>query len=347
MSASGSDGSSDKQPGGSVEQGLDGLYENYQNDGRVAFIVLSQAFENIEVTLDGKTRAVQKTGNSPVLTKLLSGSVPSGEDFQVVLPFKFAESLGLTPESALGKQIDFSATVFQWIDNQPVEKPVKIQAVVCGVADNTVVYDYEGKPYSFTVDDSFFFNAAAIQEVRKQAGIEDKSANFTIRAKTPEDLISLKDELNKKGIVPLGRFELVEDIVRLNRQTAEQSGSASAVIGVLAVVLVVAVYAMTSVLRRREYAIYRVCGYSRGSLLLLMATETVIAAAFAVLCSLVFSPLLNLATMQMFGASILSAGNLALGFLLICIVAAVSFVSELPAALTVSVSSVLKTGDKR
>ena len=51
--------------------------------------------------------------------------------------------------------------------------------------------------------------------------------NFIIRAKTPADMIAIKDELNEQGIVPLGRFELVEDIVRLNKQTTEQTGSAS------------------------------------------------------------------------------------------------------------------------
>ena len=138
------------------------------------FIISSQAFENIKVTLDGKTHTVEKTGNSPVLTKLLSGNIPNGDEFQVVIPLKFAESIGLTPETALDKKIDFSATIFQWINNQPIEKPIKIQATVCGVSDNTVVYDYEGKQYTYTVDDSFFFNKSAVEEVRRQAGIENK-----------------------------------------------------------------------------------------------------------------------------------------------------------------------------
>lgn len=345
MSAAGADGA-DTGPDGSVDQNLDGLYEKYQSDERVEFIVSAQAFENIRITLDGATHSVEKTGSAPVLTKLLSGSIPQGEEYQVVIPLKFAESIGLTPETALGKSIDFSATIFQWIGNEAFERPVSLQATVCGVADNTVVYDYEGQPYQFTVDDSFFFNKAAIEEVRRQAGITDESANFTLRAKTPADLISLKDELNKNGIVPLGRFELVEDIVRLNQQTAKQSGSASAVVGVLAVLLAAIIFAMTSVLRKHEYAIYNVSGYRVGQLAGISAAETALAALAAVVLLLAASPLLDLATKAMFNASILSAGKLAVGAVLIVGIAVVSFVAGLPAAWSASVAAMLKAGDK-
>lgn len=345
MSASGT-GGTDNGPNGNVNQDLGGLYEKYQDDKRVEFIVSAQPFENIKITLDGKTHSVEKTGNAPVLTKLLSGNIPNGDEFQVVIPLKFAESIGLTPETVLGKEIDFSATIFQWVNNQPLEKPVKLKATICGVADNTVVYDFEGKPYTFTVDDSFFFNKSAIEEVRKQAEIEIESANFTIRAKTPADLISLKDELNKNGIVPLGRFELVEDIVRLNQQTTEQSGSASAVIGILAVLLAVIIFAMTSILRKREYAIYKVSGYSSGHLSEISVAETILSAVSAIALMFVTSPLLNMATKAMFSASILSVSKLAVGALLILAVSVIAFVAGLPAIFRTSYSAMLKAGDK-
>lgn len=339
-------GGNDDKPNGDVSQDLGGLYEKYENDERVEYIVSMQPFENIEITLDGKTHTVEKTGNSPVLTKLLSGSIPAGDEYQVVVPLKFAESIGLTPENAVGKKIDFSATIYQWVDNQPLEKPVNVQATICGVAENTVVYDYEGKQYSFTVDDSFFFNRSAIEEIRKQAGIENEPANFTIRAKNPADLISLKDELNKSGIVPLGRFELVEDIVRLNQQTTEQSGSASVVIGILAVLLAVIIFAMTSVLRKREYAIYKVSGYGNGHLSLISMTETIVSAVSAVVLMLVASPLLNMATKAMFDASILSVSKLSVGVLLILAVSVIAFAAGLPAIYGTSYSAMLKAGDK-
>lgn len=287
-----------------------------------------QAFEDIQVTLEGKSYTVEKSGNSPVLTKLLSGTIPAGEDFQVVIPLKLAEKMGFTPETALGKTVDFSASVFQWQGNTPIPKPVKLTATICGVADNTVVYDYEGQHSSFTVDDSFFFNRSAMEEIRSQAGISDKSANFTMRAKTPEDLISLKDELNKMGIVPLGRFELVEDIVRLNQQTARQSGSAGTIIALLSVLLAVLIFAMTALLRMREYAIYKVTGYAASHLAIITLGETLFSAIGAAVLFLALSPLLNLATKTLFAASILSGGKLLVGALLILAVSLAAWAAQ-------------------
>lgn len=345
MSASGTDGV-DGGPNGDVSQDISGLYEKYQNDDRVEFIISAQAFENIEVNLDGKNYKVEKSGSVPVLTKLISGRIPEGKEFQVVVPQKFVESIDLTPETILGKNIDFTATIFQWVNNQPIEKPVSLKAKICGVSDNTIVYDYEGKQYTYTIDDSFFFNKSAIEEVRRQAGIENESANFTIRAKTPTDLILLKDELNKSGIVPLGRFELVEDIVRLNQQTMEQSGSASTIIGVSAVLLTMTIFVMTAALRKHEYAIYKVSGYNNNHLFRISLMEIINAFLLSVILFLITSPLLNMATVSLFGTSILSVNKLFIGTLLIFAISIIAFVSSVPIIASTSMSSMLKVGNK-
>lgn len=341
MSAS---GGSDDQVQGSVSQNLDGLYEKYQNDERVEFIVLSQAFENIEIEIEGKKHQIEKTGNTPVLTKLLAGNIPANNEYQVVVPFKFVENLGLNPQTALGKKIDFSATIFQWINNQPFEKPVRIQATICGVADNTVVYDYEGKQYTYTVDDSFFFNQAAIKEVRNQAGIENKTANFVMRAKSPTDLISLKDELNRSGIVPLGRFELIEDLVRLNQQTNEQSSSANTVISVLAILLVIFIFAMTSILRKEEYAIYESTGYHRSDLIKITALETALVMVCSMIMMIVLAPMINKITINMFHVNILDQLKLANVF--IGCVSIVAFASSLIGVFKSSIQQMFEVGEK-
>lgn len=313
MSASGANGQDNQQPGGSVNQDLEGLYEKYQDDQRVEYVVSMQAFENIKVTMDQQIYTIEKTGNSPVLNKLLIGDIPVGHEYQVVVPLKFVENSKMTKEDILGKKIDFSATIFQWVHNQPLEKPVHISATICGVADNTVVYDYEGKTYSFCVDDSFFFNKAAILEMRKQAGVDAKSGNFTLRAKTPADLIDLKDELNRSGIVPLGQFELVEDIVRLNEQTTHQSGVTSLIMGVIAIVMVGVVFTMSSWLRKREYAIFKVSGFHDYQIFGVSFFETILYVLTALGIMIVLLPGLEILTQNLFHVSILSFEKVALG----------------------------------
>lgn len=321
-------GGDEDKPNGDVNQDLSGLYEKYQNDPRVEFIVPMQAFENIKISLDGKNYTIQSTGSTPVLKKLLAGKVPDESQTQVVVPLQFVKDTGLSPESAIGKKIDFSATIFQWVGNTPVEKPIKLQATICGVADNSIVSDFEGKPYTFSIDDSFFFNRSTIQEIRKQAGIESETMNFILRAKTPQDLISLKDELNKNGIVPIGRFELIEDIVKLDAQTSQQSGFASIMISILAIILVCAISAISALLRKREYAIYKVSGYHNGHLAKISITETLFTIIASSILFLILSPFINIAVESLFNTSILSISTLVMGTLFIILTGTIAFFAE-------------------
>ena len=198
----------------------------------------------------------------------------------------------------------------------------------------------------FTVDDSFFFSKSALDDLRKQAGIENNETNFLIRAKTPADMISIKDELNEQGIVPLGRFELVEDIVRLNEQTTEQSGSASMFIGVLSVVMVIAISLITGLMRKREFAIYKVSGFNNAHFSLLSLTEKLTEIMTAILLMLVTSPLINIATKGLFSASILNSKMLMTGVLFIALVGAAAYVTTAIGFIMTKTTSALKTGDR-
>jgi len=140
--------------------------------------------------------------------------MPMGEDNEIAVPESFIEKLGIKAEEALGKTIDFKGRVYNWDSGEPVSMPVSTTVNIVGVVDTTVKYEYGGQLMEYSVDDSFFFSRSALNEMRTQADIKNSEGNFTIRTKTPADLIAIKDELNAEGIVPLGRFELVEDMVR-------------------------------------------------------------------------------------------------------------------------------------
>lgn len=223
--------------------------------------------------MDGQTYAMEQSNSVPYADRLTAGVMPMGDGFEIVVPQSFADRLGLSAEELLGKTVDFSGSVYNWDSGEPVLRPVSVQAAVVGVMDTTVRYDYGGQVLSYTVDDAFFFNKSALDEMRAQARISRRESNFVIRAKTPADLIDLKDELNAQGIVPLGRFELVEDLVRLDRQTARQSGSAAVVITVLALVAALSAARLTAVSRHREYAILQVSGYGASQRLWIAALE--------------------------------------------------------------------------
>ena len=346
MGAAGSGGNDDEKPNTDVTQDIGGLYDTYARDERVNFTAFLQAFNNISITVDGKNYSVESSGSVPVINKLVTGEMPSGAGNEVVVSDNFVKSIGMENDEAIGKEIDFSGGIYNWDTGSPVLTDANIKATIVGIADTTVVYDYEGQMMEFTVDDSFFFSKTALDDLRNQVGIMGDEINFLIRAKTPADMISIKDELNEQGIVPLGRFELVEDIIRLDAQTTEQSGSASTIIGLLSVVMVVAIFLITGVMRKREYVIYKVSGFNNRHLNLLNVAETITIAVTGILLMLVTSPLINIAAEALFSVNILSANMLFKGILMLLGVAVLAFGTTVLTYIRSTITTVLKTGDR-
>lgn len=342
----GTDGSKKEEPNADVTQNIDGLYNRYKADSRVQHIVFTQAFNDIRITVDDKEYRVDSSGSVPTVNMLTAGNMPTGDGNEVVVPNSFVKSMGLTDEEALGKTLDFDAAVYNWDSGEPVLVPVQITVKIVGVVDSTVRYESGGNIEEYTVDDAFFFSKSALDTMRVQGKIEKNAADFTIRTKNPAEMIAIKDELNADGIVPLGRFELVEDMVRLNQQTTQQSGSAVVIIGLLSVVVVLAVSVMTALTRKREYAIYKVSGYNRGHLVLMTTLEFCIASLTSGVLFLCLSPLANLATTAFWGVNIVSTVPLLVGVLLVLAMGAFSCMVTAIISSTVQASVSLKTGDR-
>lgn len=346
MDAGGTNGEKVDKPSADVSQNINGLFDKYKADERIQHIVFSQAYNDIKVTNGGKEYAIKPSSNVPVVNDLLVGVMPMGSENEVVVPNSFVKQLGITNEEALGEMLTFNASLYNWESGEPILLPVNTVAKIVGVVDSTMKYEIGGKIEEYSVDDSFFFSKSASDEMRRQAKIEKSEPNFVIRTKTPAEMIAVKDELNADGIVPLGRFELVEDMVRLNSLTTEQSASAIVVIGLLSVVVVLAVSTITAITRRREYAIYKVSGYSGAHLTLMTGSEFFIAAIAGGALFLCTSPLINLATKAFWSVNILTGKLLASGLLFVAAMAAISFAVAVIVCKNVKPSTSLKTGDR-
>ena len=185
-----------------------------------------------------------------------------------------------------------------------------------------------------------------IDDARKQAGIEKTESNFSIRTKTPESLIEIKDELNAEGIVPLGRFELVEDIVRLNSQTTEQSSAALVIISILSIVIVVAITAITGFIRRREYSIYKISGYAKEDLIGFTISESAIVTGISAVAFLVISPIINTVTTNLWNLNILNPKLLSIGTVLVIAMGILYCLITSIVAIETKTMNVLKSGDK-
>lgn len=324
------------------------LYEKYAHDDRVDFVVFAKNFFGIEITADGHTYSIKNTGMASKINKMLAGTLPENDKNEVIVNDSFVKQMGITNEEAIGKPIEFKTTIMNWDSGSPVEKDVKIHATITGVADASVIFEQDnGAPNKkYVLDDAFFFSKAALEEMRNQAGITDEKQDFIIRAKTPKDMISLKDELNQQGINPLARFDLIEDLVRMNSQTTEQSATASIVIGILSTLMIVAVFLFTGFMRKREYAIYKVSGFHNTQLHILNVTETLCYMLSAILLMYITSPLLNKATMNLFGVDILNVKMLLTGTGLILGSSVIAFMMTMMTYLKTNVATALKAGEK-
>ena len=159
-------------------------------------------------------------------------------------------------------------------------------------------------------------------------------------------MIAIKDELNANGIVPLGQFELVEDMVRLQEQTTQQSGSANIIIGMLSFVMIAAIFLITGFLRKKEYAVYKISGYKTTHLVLLGLSDALFYGITAVFTFLVTSPVLNLATKGLFKMDILNVEMIFVGVGFILLFAAFAYLLSLIPCLKVDLSKELKAGER-
>ena len=344
-SAAGADGK-EEGPKGEVNQDIEGLYDKYIKDDRVQHVLFLQSFDEITVAVDNKKINVESSGNVPVLNKLTAGNMPDNDKNEVVVPSSLAKKMGMKDEDIIGKELVFDGKIYNWDSGSPVLMPVSIKAAIAGVADTTMKYEYEGKVYEATIEDSFFFSKSALDEVRKQGKSKEGNMDFIIRAKNPEAMISLVDELNANGIVPIGQFELVEDIVSVNKDTTNQSSTVTVTIGILAGIVAVAIALITAIIRRREYAIYKVSGFNNKQLVLEAFAEVSLAAMVTIIAFLVSSPAINLVTKKTFNLRILNGKFITISIFLIILMAIISLIVNSITAVKTNVSKELKTGDK-
>lgn len=350
IDSAGTGDDTDKKPIGQVKQDIGKIYDLYKNDERVDFIAYTEMFDDIKIKVDGKEHTIETARVNPVLNDLVAGKMPMGDGNEIVVPESFVKKLGITPEEAIGKEIDFNAVMYTFSGESAIANPISTPATIVGVMDSVVRYTYEGKipdewGGSYNMDSFFLFNKPTLEKFYEKVGIDISKKSFTLRPKTPADMISLKNEMNKKGIIPTGRFELVEDIVKLNNQTMKQSGSASLVIGILSIVMVIAIFLITGLLRKREYAIYKVSGYNNRHLSLLTLSETMLVTISAVILMLAASPLLNLVTQQLFGVYILSGKMLFTGTLLILLTSIIAYVTSILPFSKTNPAIALKAGE--
>ncbi|WP_343342913.1 ABC transporter ATP-binding protein/permease [Terrisporobacter petrolearius] len=343
-SAKGMKGVDEEEPKADVNQDINGLYDKYINDNRVEYLLLNRTFDNINIGIDGAKYSINNSGTAPAIKEIILGNTPKNKG-EVLVPQSFVKSMGISNEDVIGKEIDFKAGIYNWDSGQPELKNINIKAKIVGVSDSTLKSDFEGKSYEFELEDSFFFDKETLDEVNKQAGVSNNH-DFVIRAKDPKSLIEIKNEISAKGIVPIGEFELVEDIVKLNSQTSNLSKSSTIIISTLSIIGVMSISLITSFIRRSEYAIYKVCGYSKSQLSLVLFAESIILSVISAVLVVALSPVISMLTEIIFGASIANIKTLSVGIIISLILSFILYMISNTVAKNTNPLIVLKSGER-
>lgn len=276
-----------------VEQDISGLLEEYQNDSRIEAIIMDAPMEDMVVTVDGKDFIIEESGQSPNYNQIIAGRIADNSKNEIVLPKILVKKMGYANEEILGKELSFIGSVYNWDSGKPVAMPISFNAKVSGIADTSYGIEFDGKVEQFEYEDSLFPSLAIMKDIYAQAEKENPSFSFTIRADSPEHFLELYDELMAKGIVPLGQAELIRDIMGLKGTALVQTGLSSALIVILSVLAALSVCLVCGFMRRKEYAVYRLCGYTKNSIVLLTLVEYTGMFLFTGLFSMVVALLLS------------------------------------------------------
>ena len=276
-----------------VEQDISGLLEEYQNDSRIEAIIMDAPMEDMVVTVDGKDFIIEESGQSPNYNQIIAGRIADNSKNEIVLPKILVKKMGYANEEILGKELSFIGSVYNWDSGKPVAMPISFNAKVSGIADTSYGIEFDGKVEQFEHEDSLFPSLAIMKDIYAQAEKENPSFSFTIRADSPEHFLELYDELMAKGIVPLGQAELIRDIMGLKGTALVQTGLSSALIVILSVLAALSVCLVCGFMRRKEYAVYRLCGYTKSDIVLLTLVEYTVMFLFTGLFCMIVALLLS------------------------------------------------------
>lgn len=341
---SGTGGDTANNPKTDIEQDISALYDKYKNDSRVEYAIYTQPINDINITLNHEDYAITGTNSMPYLKEIVSGELPYGEGMEVVVPKTFADQAGLSYDEIIGKEIDFNGQVYSWATGEPQKKPINLTLTIVGVADTTVIYGEEGE-HKRELEDSFYFSKKAIDEIVRQAN-KDKKPGFVLIGKSPEDTVSLADEISKTGIVPIGGFELIKDMVDLNKISSNQTNSASNVIAVFSVVIALSVSLITAGLRKKEYAIYKISGYKKFDLGKVIFSQYgfIFIIGFGVF--VLTLPVINILTEDFLGATINSFNMIKTGGMLMLAISSLCAISTYIISCAVKAEDCLKSEDR-
>lgn len=322
--SAGSTGDEDgNRPNVDIKQDVSSVLDKYKDDNRIEHLMPIQPISNMNVNIDGITKdyKVENSNNVPIMNKVVAGRMPNLSGREVAVSELLVKNLNLAPEDIIGKTISVSGTEFDWSSGEPKEVNVEIKDLsIVGVVNTSIKYESPyGEDFEVEFEDSFIYSFDVVKEIKKQANASDKNISFSMRVKEIGDVLSIVDELNKEGITAMGEFESVRDILSIDNTTKEQSTSLNIIISFIAVIVTLAITIINSYIRRTEYAILKINGYSNKSIFNLNIMEYLLISIFSIIIFVPSLPIINSISSKILSMSISGSKAIFLGIAIILV----------------------------
>ncbi|MGL5330860.1 MAG: ATP-binding cassette domain-containing protein [Peptostreptococcaceae bacterium] len=350
IGASGSGGDNSNKPNMDIDQDLSRVLDKYKDDERIEFLAPLHVINDMTVNIDGvlKDYKVENSNTSTMINKVVEGRVPKQSGKEVAVTDLFLKNTGLSAKDVIGKKIYISGGSYDWSSGQPVQVENKADDLtIVGVIDTTVKYKSPtGQEVEYELEDSFIYSLDVVKDLKAQARASTDNLSFTIRVKNIDDIMPIVEELQSEGITPMGQFESVKDILSINNTTKEQSSSITKIIALVAIVVTLAVTVINAYLRKNEFAILKINGYSNTSIFNLNIMEHLLIATVSIIVFACTMPTTNTISSAMFNMSVSGVKSILMGSGIIIIQSMVmASISSFIASKT-KIEKSLMTGDR-
>lgn len=348
ISASGTSDEDENKPSSEIEQDVSKAFNKLKDDERIEYIVPIVMVNDMVVNIDGKEHNVETSNNVTVVEDIVAGTMPKLNGREVAVSKLFVERLNLKPEDVIGKVISINGSGYDWSSGEPKDVKASINDLtIVGVIDSTMTIDSPyAEKFELELEDSFVFSLDLAKEIKEQTKSDTKNISFRIRVKEIKDIMPIVEELEKEGLTPIGMFETVKDILKISDTTKEQSGSITVIIGAISIVVILAITIINGYLRKSEFAILKINGYSKKSIINLNIMEYVLISIVSAVLFIVALPLINNLSKSMLDISVSGANSTILGVAIVLVLGlAMGLISSLITS-NIKTTNNLMTGDR-
>lgn len=315
------------------------VFDKLKDDERIEFMYTREPLTNMNINIDGlvENYTPKNSRISPSIQKLLAGEMPNPNKKEVVIPHTLLDKFHLKAEDVIGKTMDISAFVQKRSLGKPA--PVSLEDVtIVGVADTTFYNQVE-------LEDCFIFSVSCTKDILEQSGVNMSKLDAIIRVKSLDDILGVVDDLQKMGYVPQGDFSMIENMLKLKETNESQGSLVSSILLVLSLIIVMSLTVINAYLRKSEYAILKINGYSNANVAKVTILEYLSIATVSALVLAILLPVLNIISSHTMKLTISGIDSVLMGMAIVFVQGVVIGIISTIIASTIKPVKNLKLGE--